>query len=143
MFFLWFSMLSCNSEEQCSSCKECKLFDYNNEQQSLVESVEKNNFDSVINSSRQKDIAQSLLVIKKKYGEQWDFCNCVVKGDSLNKALSNEKLSDEELDKLLLRFDEIDKKCQAFKIVDANRTPKERALHEKKVKKCLKEAGID
>ena len=82
-------------------------------------------------------------MIKKKYGEQWDFCNCVVKGDSLNKALSNEKLSDEELDKLLLRFDEIDKKCQAFKIVDANRTPKERALHEKKVKKCLKEAGID
>ncbi len=141
LFFLGFSVLSCNSEESCSTCQECNLFNYHNEQGSLAESVKKNNTDSVVSRSRQKDLEQSLLVIKEKYGDQWDFCDCVIKGDSLNKALTNDKLSDKELDLLLKRFDEIDKKCQAFKIMDPNRTPKERALHEKKVKKCLKEAG--
>ena len=85
---------------------------------------------------------ESIKKIEEKYGEQWDFCDCVVKGDSINKAFTKPNLPDKEFDRLSKRFDEIDEKCQAFRILDANRTPEERAAHEKKVKKCLKEAGI-
>ena len=80
--------------------------------------------------------------IEKKYGEQWDFCDCVVKGDSINKAFSKPNLPDAEFDRLAKRFDEIDEKCQAFRIQDANRTPEQRDAHEKKVRKCLRDAGV-
>lgn len=80
--------------------------------------------------------------IEAIYGEQWDFCECVVKGDSINKAFGKSNISDEEFDRLSERFDVIDEKCQAFRIQDANRTPEERALHEKKVRKCLRNAGV-
>jgi hypothetical protein len=84
------------------------------------------------------DLIQAVGLIEKKYGEQWDFCDCVRKGDSLNKALQRENLTDAEVDRLLQRFDYIDKKCQAFKITDPNRTPAERIKHAKKVRDCLK-----
>ncbi len=84
-----------------------------------------------------KDSKQSIQKIVKKYGVQWDFCDCVQKGDSINKALKVNNLSENTLNKLLQRFDEIDRKCQAFKITDPSRTPEDRALHEKKVADCL------
>lgn len=88
------------------------------------------------------ELKESIKKIEEKYGEQWDFCSCVVKGDSINKAFAKPNLPDKEFERLSKRFDEIDEKCQAFRIQDANRTPEERAAHEKKVKKCLKAAGI-
>jgi hypothetical protein len=88
------------------------------------------------------ELKAAVKKIEAKYGEQWDFCDCVVKGDSINKAFMKPNLPDKEFNRLSERFDEIDKKCQAFRIQDANRTPEERAIHEKKVKKCLKAAGI-
>lgn len=88
------------------------------------------------------ELKASVKKIEAKYGEQWDFCDCVVKGDSINKAFMKPNLPDKEFNRLSDRFDEIDKKCQAFRIQDANRTPEERAIHEKKVKKCLRAAGI-
>jgi hypothetical protein len=88
------------------------------------------------------ELKASVKKIEAKYGEQWDFCDCVVKGDSINKAFMKPNLPDKEFNRLSDRFDEIDKKCQAFRIQDANRTPEERAIHEKKVRKCLRAAGI-
>lgn len=88
------------------------------------------------------ELKESIKKIEAKYGEQWDFCDCVVKGDSINKAFLKPNLPDKEFDRLSKRFDEIDEKCQAFRIQDANRTPEERIIHEKKVKKCLRAAGI-
>ncbi|MES2799504.1 MAG: hypothetical protein V4638_05775 [Bacteroidota bacterium] len=88
------------------------------------------------------ELKSSVKKIEAKYGAQWDFCDCVVKGDSINKAFQKTNIPDAEFDRLSDRFDEIDKKCQAFRIQDANKTPEQRALHEKKVKKCLKAAGI-
>ncbi|TNF48638.1 MAG: hypothetical protein EP305_04980 [Bacteroidetes bacterium] len=88
------------------------------------------------------DLKKSIKKIEAKYGEQWDFCDCVVKGDSINKAFMKPNIPDKEFDRLSKRFDEIDEKCQAFRIQDADRTPEERALHEKKVRRCLREAGI-
>lgn len=88
------------------------------------------------------ELQATVKKIEAKYGEQWDFCDCVVKGDSINKAFMKPNLPDKEFNRLSDRFDEIDQKCQAFRIQDANRTPEERAIHEKKVKKCLRAAGI-
>lgn len=88
------------------------------------------------------ELQESIAKIEEKYGEQWDFCDCVVKGDSINKAFSKPNLPDAEFERLSARFDVIDEKCQAFRIQDANRTPEQREQHEKKVRKCLKAAGV-
>jgi uncharacterized protein YjcR len=91
--------------------------------------------ESYISEKKEKQHLQSQITTK--YGQQYTFCECVQKGDSLNKALKNKKLTDNELDRLLLRFDEIDEKCQAFRINNANATPLERQRYSRKVKKCL------
>jgi hypothetical protein len=77
--------------------------------------------------------------IEKVYGEQWDFCDCVVKNDSVNKAI--ESAGDDEFDALLVRMDTIDKHCKEM-LTAANTTPEERDRHKRKVRKCLKNAGI-
>ena len=48
--------------------------------------------------------------IVEKYGVQWDFCDCVKKNDSIDKLLKNQKLTESEIDAILLRTDEIEKK---------------------------------
>lgn len=88
------------------------------------------------------ELKEAVKKIEAKYGEQWDFCDCVVKGDSIDKAFKKANLPDKEFNRLSDRFDVIAEKCQAFRIQDANRTPEERAIHEKKVKKCLRAAGV-
>jgi hypothetical protein len=110
------------------------------EQETLEESLEKAK--SPVATVDSVELNKSIEKIEAKYGEQWDFCNCVVKGDSINKAFLKPNLPDKEFERLSNRFDEIDEKCQAFRIQDANRTPEERAIHEKKVKKCLKAAKV-
>ena len=109
-----------------------------------VESLEQalKQSDAVKPAMDSTELKTSIKKIEAKYGEQWDFCNCVLKGDSINKAFSKPNIPDKEFDRLSKRFDEIDEKCQAFRIQDANRTPEERAAHEKKVMKCLKNAGV-
>lgn len=96
---------------------------------------------SEVDEKHSEEFVESLIEIEKKYGEQWDFCTCVIKNDSINKAFSS-PVSDKEFDRLSERFDVIDEKCKAFLVQNPNQTPEERANHEKKVKKCLKEAGI-
>lgn len=96
---------------------------------------------STVDKKNSKEFKQNLVNIEKQFGEQWGFCDCVIKNDSINKAFSKQ-VSDKEFDRLSDRFDEIDMKCKAFLAQNPNTTPEERAIHEKKVKKCLKEAGI-
>ncbi len=96
---------------------------------------------SEVDDKHSQEFMESLIDIEKKYGEQWDFCTCVVKNDSINKAFSK-PVSDAEFDRLSARFDVIEEKCKAFLVQNPNITPEERAEHERKVRKCLKEAGI-
>lgn len=96
---------------------------------------------SEVDEKHSQEFMESLIEIEKKYGEQWDFCTCVIKNDSINKAFSK-PVSDSEFDRLSERFDVIDEKCKAFLVQNPNVTPEERVEHERKVKKCLKEAGI-
>ena len=80
-------------------------------------------------------------IIEKKYGAQWDFCDCAVKNDSVNKAIENsEDLSDAEFDVLFARMDEIDQHCKEL-LTAPNTTPEERDKHKRKIRKCLKNAG--
>lgn len=97
---------------------------------------------STVPTKDRKEFKENLARIEKKYGEQWDFCTCAVKQDSINRAFQNPSLSDEEFDRLLMRSDFIDEKCQAFMVQNPNVTPEERADHDRKVKECLKEAGV-
>lgn len=96
---------------------------------------------STVDSDNIADFKESLAKIEAEHGVQWDFCTCVIKNDSINKAFAKE-VSDAEFDRLSERFDEIEQKCKAFLAQNPNSTPEERAIHEKKVKKCLKEVGI-
>jgi hypothetical protein len=78
--------------------------------------------------------------IEKKFGEQWDFCACIIKNDSINKAFKN-KLSPEQENKLIYRWDFVESKCKELTTFD-NTTPEERAIYQNKVSQCLKNARL-
>lgn len=80
-----------------------------------------------------KELQQKIEI---KYGEQWDFCSCILKSDSINKAFKN-KLTPEQEDELIDRWDIIESKCKELTTFD-NTTPEERAIYQKKVSDCLK-----
>lgn len=98
--------------------------------------------DTVKRNYEIKENQENLQKIEKQYGEQWEFCKCVIANDSIDKAVKKiDDFESPQAEKLLNRFDYVAKKCQAFLGMDSNRTPEERAKHEKKVKKCLKNAN--
>jgi len=85
------------------------------------------------------DFKENKKVIEKKFGEQWDFCTCVVLNDSIDKAVKAGNMDD----KLMERFDVVDQKCKSFLVMDNSRTPEERMLHDKKIQKFLRGAGVN
>lgn len=93
-----------------------------------------------VDPEKRKEFKENLANIEKKHGVQWDFCDCVIANDSINKALQIPNLPDSKLDKLIDRLTIVEEKCQAFLIQNPNQTPEERARHEKKVRNCLKAA---
>jgi hypothetical protein len=93
-----------------------------------------------VDVKERKEFRENLVKIEKKHGIQWDFCSCVVANDSINTVLKVANLPDSKLDKLLDRLTVVEEKCQAFLVQSPDRTPDERARHEKKVRDCLKAA---
>lgn len=79
----------------------------------------------------------TLRIIEQKYGEQWDFCTCVVKNDSINKALLSPNLSDDMFEDISERFDYVETKCMAFLVMYKRNTPEDRLAHAQRVKDCL------
>jgi hypothetical protein len=136
LYSLILILFSCSSKEECADCIRCGE-DLNVKELTIEEAIDeaKNPNKSSTDST---DLKESIAKIEEKYGEQWDFCHCVVINDSIDKAIKRGDTSD----KLMVRWDIVDKKCQAFRIQDPNRTPEQRDAHERRVKKCLKEAGI-
>ncbi|MCO5261013.1 MAG: hypothetical protein M9916_12810 [Crocinitomicaceae bacterium] len=137
LFFSVISMVACKSAPQ------------NNEEteEDAIETIENEAIDPMLlaDSTKKaheiKEHQENLKAIEKKYGEQWGFCECVVANDSIDKAVKNLKdFETPEAEKLLERFEYVSNKCQAFLGMDASATPEQRAKHEKKVKKCLKDA---
>jgi len=78
---------------------------------------------------------ENKIKIEEKFGEQWDFCRCVLANDSLDRLIKKNVDLDE---KFMKTFDEVDQKCKAFLVMSPNKTPEEREEHEQKIKKCLK-----
>ena len=72
-----------------------------------------------------------------KQAVQWDFCDCVVKNDSVQKAI--ETADDNQIDAIFARMEEIDKHCKHL-LTAPNTTPKERNAYQARVKKCLRNA---
>ncbi len=127
-----FLFLACQDNSTCSDCGSCGK-NLNVKVETLDEALERGG----ATPQPSDDVKESTKRIEAQYGEQWDFCDCVNKGDSLNKAIAAGKLSDDAFDRLSRRFDEIERRCKAFKIEDPSRTPQERIAHEKRVKDCL------
>ncbi len=131
LILIVFAVFSCKNKQDTNQSR------LKTEQRALGKNALKQSNHKEKYVSKSAEIAVLESKIKEKYGQQYTFCDCVQKGDSLNKALKNNKLSDKELDRLIIRFDEIDKKCQSFRLNDANATPRERQQYKKKVKACL------
>ncbi|MFT5860207.1 MAG: hypothetical protein ACI865_002315 [Flavobacteriaceae bacterium] len=104
-----------------------------------IETISDYNFDG-IDPKLRGEFKESLAKIEEQHGVQWDFCTCVVKNDSINIAFQQANLPDKQFDRLSNRFDVIDQKCKAFLAQNPNQTPDDRAIHEKKVRDCLKAA---
>jgi hypothetical protein len=131
-----FLFCACQENTACEDCASSGKV-VNVRQETLAEAIErKEKHDFPLD-----DLKEEIEKIEAAYGEQWDFCDCVEKGDSLNKAISAGKLSDVAFDRLSKRFDEIELRCKVFKMQDPNRTPQERLAHEKKVNDCLENFG--
>jgi hypothetical protein len=136
LFILILLLNSCldqKKEEKLSSTKEKNKDSISN---TLNNSKEKKKTVQVIDPKTEKLEEHAKIVAK--YGEQWDFCNCVMKNDSINNALEK-TLTDKQTDKLMARWEFVDTKCKDF-LTTPNTTPEERAKHEWKVKQCLKNA---
>lgn len=134
LFLIGFTLISCKSNE---TCKECELEKNQDTIQKMdtISSLEKElEAEKLVPSSKEQ--ADNLEKIEKKYGEQWDFCTCVVANDSINKAFEK-NVSDQQAEKLMARWEKVELKCKEF-LTQPNSTPEERAIHEKHVKKCLK-----
>jgi len=108
----------------------------------LVDTVSSELPDSLVRDGYVEETKELASVIEKKFGVQWDFCDCIVKSDSINKVMTDlEGVSDEEIDVIFASWDEIDMHCKEL-ITAPNTTPEERSKYSRKVKRCLRNAGI-
>ncbi|MCC6701895.1 MAG: hypothetical protein IT221_10255 [Fluviicola sp.] len=135
LVILLVAISSCGSD----TCEDCQV-DPTIKKDTVVvdEMTEAIKKDTVIAPT--KEIKENHAKIVKKYGEQWDFCTCIVANDSITDAFEK-KLTPAQEQKLMDRWDYVDRKCKELTTFD-NTTPEERAKHEKRVKKCLKENGL-
>ncbi|HLV41651.1 MAG TPA: hypothetical protein VKY37_05190 [Brumimicrobium sp.] len=83
------------------------------------------------------EVQEAHVAIVEKYGQQWDFCKCIIKSDSVNNALM--EADDDEFDAVMKRSNFIDNKCKGL-LIQPNATPEDRYKHENKVKRCLDSA---
>jgi hypothetical protein len=102
----------------------------------LSEKVDSPKKIEIINEKTEKTENHTKIV--EKYGEQWDFCSCVIKNDSINNAFEK-NLTDKQSEKLMKRWEFVENKCKEF-LTTPNTTPEERVEHELKVNRCLKAA---
>lgn len=133
-----FIFSSCKSEPKYSGINddflETTIADANDDITNSPSIEEENTPVEIIYENKETQKAHEEIV--KKYGEQWDFCTCIQKGDSINKALSNSE-DEDEIDKIIDRMEFVDNKCKGL-LIQPNDTPEDRALHQRKVSDCLK-----
>jgi hypothetical protein len=131
-------LFSCTSNEPCKDCKTTPEKDTVAErpQESLESALAEEK--AVAPTKEQKENHEKIV---KKFGEQWDFCACIVANDSITDAFEKGKMTPEQETKLMARWEYVDSKCKEL-TTSPSTTPEERAKHDKKVMKCLKENGL-
>lgn len=136
--FLGLFVVSCGSNEACKDCetenKKDTIEEVDDLEAALKDTVMEKKSIAVENKENHEKIV-------KKYGEQWDFCTCVVANDSINDAFEKGNMTPKQEEKLMARWEYVDNKCKEL-LTTPNTTPEERAKHDKKVMKCLKQNGL-
>ena len=72
--------------------------------------------------------------LNSKKNNEWDFCDCISKKDSINSLLAN--VTDIDLDDVLSFSEIVDKKCKGFFEYDVSNV-NQRKKHKKKVADCI------
>jgi hypothetical protein len=130
-------LYSCGSD----TCEDCQVKDEPVKDSVAVDPMQDAlSKDTAVVLAPTKEMAENRKKIEKKYGEQWDFCTCIIANDSITDAFEK-KLTPQQEQKLMERWDYVDRKCKELTTFDQT-TPEERTKHEKRVKKCLKEHGL-
>ncbi|MNU58158.1 hypothetical protein D3C71_472920 [compost metagenome] len=129
---------SCSSNEECKECEMDLAKDTISETNDLTTAL---NDTAVEKKSVTVEMKENHEKIVKKYGEQWDFCTCVLANDSINNAFEKGGMTPKQEEKIMARWEVVDQKCKEL-LTTPNTTPDERAKHDKKVMKCLKQNGI-
>jgi len=138
LFCVSILVVSCTEHNSTVDCGPCGVNMNRVEEAETPEEAILQKKEADTSTTGNSEFKENKIKIEAIYGEQWDFCKCVVLNDSLDKAA---KAGDMD-DKFMKRFDEVDVRCKSFLVMDNIRTPDEREKHEKKIKKCLKEAGV-
>ncbi|MFN5418588.1 MAG: hypothetical protein ACK5B9_16130 [Flavobacteriia bacterium] len=133
ILFIGLMLASCASEEKCEEC-EIEANDTIPKKDTIASLEDALQADKTLTVTKEQ--VENHEKIVKKYGEQWDFCACIHANDSIDKAFKK-KLTTKQEEKLMARWEYVDVKCKEF-LTNPNTTPEERAIHEKKVKKCLR-----
>lgn len=136
--FLSLFIVSCGSNEECKNCQIETKADTLTKADDLKTALK----DTVtVKKSVSVEMKENHEKIVKKYGEQWDFCTCVIANDSINDAFEKGGMTTKQEEKLMARWEHVDNKCKEL-LTTPNTTPEEREKHDKKVMKCLKKKGL-
>lgn len=125
----------------CFSCseKKSKTNSTSTEKQLVKKDSVKPEIKEIKIISKKNEKTENHNKIIEKFGEQWDFCKCVLANDSINSAFEK-TVTDAETNRLMKRWEHVEVKCKEF-LTSENKTPEQRIEHELKVKKCLKNAA--
>jgi hypothetical protein len=133
---LVFLIVGCKNEPKETSASKINADSISVIKDKVLEKKSSTKKIEIVNEKTEK--VENHVKIVEKYGEQWDFCSCVIKNDSINKAFEK-NLTDKQSEKLMSRWEFVENKCKEF-LTTPNTTPEEREAHEFKVKRCLKNA---
>jgi ferredoxin-thioredoxin reductase catalytic subunit len=137
--FLTLAIVACNEHIPCKTCEKCgENLNYGStlNAATIINPKVETKLDTMVVVD--EAFVENKIKIEEKFGQQWDFCRCVLANDSLDRLIKKNVDLDDEFMKT---FDEVDQKCKAFLVMSPNKTPEERIAHERKTKKCLKAAG--
>lgn len=133
---LVFLIVGCKNEPKETSASKINADSISVIKDKVLEKKSSTKKIEIVNEKTEK--VENHVKIVEKYGEQWDFCSCVIKNDSINKTFEK-NLTDKQSEKLMSRWEFVENKCKEF-LTTPNTTPEEREAHEFKVKRCLKNA---
>ena len=106
--------------------------DVNSSQNERLETADYQQKDIVDTEKKSLETVDSLLNSQKN--NEWNFCDCIYKKDSINLLLSN--ASEIDLDDVLSFSEIVDKKCKGFFEYDVSNV-NQRKKHKKKVADCI------